>query len=304
MNYLMPNSIVGSPYQALTPGGGGQDITKGNAFLRLDIKPTNFFPNYTPVTSIPNYTVDWEPSVRDTFGVNRRRLKNLILTPRPNPNVENKFTIDGIEYNMLVINDTICLGAKEIWTINNKSGIAHPFHIHKVFFRVLDIDSLGTPVSLHKYGLNGPKDDVMILPNWKLRFLAVFDDFPTAISPHNCYMYHCHILTHEDSIGGGMMHQFVVTQDANCIPNQSTPPKEMGLFPNPFRSGELFLKGVSGETSTLQIYDLLGQLIRKQELDPFWGNTLIDADGIQPGLYIVKWNNSKGKFAGKLLITQ
>jgi bilirubin oxidase len=240
--------------------------------------------------------------VRDTLGVNRRRFKKLLLSLRSNG--ENQFTIDSIEYNMLTINDTICLGAKEIWTIHNKSGIAHPFHIHKVFFRVLDIDSLGTPISLSKYGLGGPKDDVMILPNWKLRFLTVFDDFPTSISPHNCYMYHCHILTHEDSVGGGMMHQFVVTQDAYCIPNQPTPPQEMGVFPNPFRYGELFLKGVSNETSTVQIYDLLGRLVREQALAPFWGNTVLDVNGIISGLYIIKWNNSRGKFSQKLIIAR
>jgi FtsP/CotA-like multicopper oxidase with cupredoxin domain len=299
MKQLMDSFIVGSLKNA---SGGGSDPTFGKSFLELRVKPVSSFPNYTPVTSIPPFSSEWDISVRDTSQINFRRQKQLNGSPG------SGFTIDNKPYKMEVINDTICLGAKEIWTITNLSGVAHPFHIHKVFFRVLDIVDItktgpASVVSLQKYGLNGPKDDVMILPNWKLRFLAKFDDFPTAISPHNCYMYHCHILTHEDTVGGAMMHQFVVTDDSRCFRDETKPYLEMSLFPNP-TSGELFLKGISLETSTVQIFNQLGQLLRRQELDPFVGNTLINVDGIRSGLYFVKWNNSKGKFAQKLIISR
>jgi blue copper oxidase len=308
MKNLLDSSIVGSPYPPPTPGGGGQDATKGGAFLQLRLKAPSFFPNYTPVTSIPQYKTYWAPEVSDTLGVNRRREKKLILTTVSVPNgnggttTENLFTIDNTDYKMEVINDTVCVGAKEIWTINNLSPIAHPFHIHKVFFRVLDIkDKNGNFVDLHKYGLIGPKDDVMVLPGWKLRFITKFDDYPSPINPHLCYMYHCHILTHEDAVGGGMMHQFVVTEDTRCILPQLAAPAEMTLFPNP-TSGELFLGGFSFQPSTVQIFNLLGQLIRKEVLAPFVGSTLINVDGINAGLYFVRWNNTKGQFAQKLTI--
>ena len=290
MNALMGKEIVG--------GLTGNDPTSGKALLRLDIKSPNAFASYTPVTVIPPYKTAWDPAVSDTFGINRRREKKLF------GNGGGKgYTIDSLTYKMEVINDTICLGAKEIWTINNKSNVAHPFHIHKVFFRVLDIDSLGTPISLQKYGLNGPKDDAMVLPNWKLRFITKFDDYPTHIQAHHSYMYHCHILTHEDTVGGGMMHQFVVTDDGGCFRDETKPYPEMSLFPNP-TSGELFIKGMSLEPSTVQIFDQLGRLLRRQELDPFVGNTTLNVDGIRSGLYFVRWNNSKGKFAQKLIISR
>jgi hypothetical protein len=309
MKNSLDSTIVGSPYPPPTPNGGGQDATKGGAFLQLRLKPPSFFPNYTPVTSFPTYQTYWEPEVSDTLGINRRREKKLILTTVTVPNgnggttTENLFTIDYTDYKMEVINDTVCLGAKEIWTINNLSPIAHPFHIHKVFFRVLDIkDKNGNFVDLHKYGLTGPKDDVMVLPGWKLRFLTKFDDYPSPINPHMCYMYHCHILTHEDAVGGGMMHQFVVTEDPRCFPPvQYANRPEMLLFPNP-ASGELFIGGFSNESSTVQIFDELGRLVSEQKLSPFWGNTSINIEGIRSGLYFVRWNNSKGKFSQKLTI--
>ena len=309
MRTLMDSSLIGSQYPPPAAMGGGSngafgDTTNGKAFLKIRILPTNSFPNYTPVTSIPAYTSDWPPEVRDTFGINRRRVKNLILTKVTTPaGTKNQFTIDYTDYKMHVINDTICLGAKEIWTINNLTPVAHPFHIHKVFVRVLDVkDAKGNPVSLEKYGFNGPKDDMWVLPGWSLRFLTVFDDYPTEIAHDSCYMYHCHILTHEDAVGGGMMHQFVVTKDPRCFPPvQYANRPVMRLFPNP-ASGELFIGGVSDESSTVQIFDEIGRLVMEQKLNPFWGNTNINIEGILSGFYLVRWNNSKGSFVNKVQI--
>lgn len=296
MKQVMSTSVVGSP-QGAGGGGGGKDSTSGNAFLQLRIRPAAAFPGYTPVTNIPTYKSEWEPEVRDTFGISFRREKKLLFLGGG-----QGFTIDGTPYEMMVINDTICLGAKEVWTINNQSPVAHPFHIHKIFFRVLDIrDSMNNLVDLRKYGLNGPKDDAMVLPGWKLRFMAKFDDFPSPINPHECYMYHCHILTHEDAVGGGMMHQFVVTDNAYCFRDPSKPVMELALYPNP-TSGEVFLRGVSSKNSTVRIFDRIGRLMREQQLEPFVGGTPLNIEGLISGVYLVNWINSKGTFTGKLVI--
>lgn len=53
----------------------------------------------------------------------------------------------------------------------------------------------------HETGL---KDTVLVNPNETVRLLMVFRDYSDG---HNPYMYHCHILEHEDQ---GMMGQFVV----------------------------------------------------------------------------------------------
>lgn len=299
MKHLMPASIVGSPLPAPNGGPGNKpDSTGGKSFLKLLIKPVSNFPNYTPVTNFTSFTTNWGSALSDTLGVNRRREKQLIA------NASGGFSIDNTTFVMDRINDTICVGDKEIWTIKNISKIAHPFHIHKVFFRVLDIvDSLGNNVDPALYGYNGRKDDVMVLAGWTLRFLTKFDLYPTHIEPHDCYMYHCHILTHEDAVGGGMMHQFVVTDDAGCSPQKLTLVNELVLFPNP-TSGELFLRGPSSLPSTIEIFDLMGRLISKQNLLSFINNATINIEGIPPGMYIVRWKNSKETLSGKVIISR
>jgi FtsP/CotA-like multicopper oxidase with cupredoxin domain len=91
------------------------------------------------------------------------------------------------------------LGSVEIWEIQNRTTLAHPFHIHDVQFRVLDRD--GAPPQPHEQGL---KDTVLIDTGSRVRVIAEFADFA---DPDHPYMYHCHILEHEDA---GMMGQFVV----------------------------------------------------------------------------------------------
>ncbi len=77
--------------------------------------------------------------------------------------------------------------------------MAHPFHIHNTQFRLLDRD--GRPVQPHE---NGLKDTVLVHPGESVRILIRFDHYSDPDLP---YMYHCHILEHEDA---GMMGQFTV----------------------------------------------------------------------------------------------
>jgi bilirubin oxidase len=299
---FMPNFIVGSPY-APPPlpgggGGGGKDPTSGNAFLELRIVADPV--GYTPVDHFTTFASPWVPSLRDTIGVTRHRTKELIKMP----GAGGGFTIDGTSYDMMTINDTVCVGAKEIWTIHNISGVAHPFHIHKIFFRILDItDSIGTRLNLDSLGLNGPKDDILVHPYWKVRFMAVFDDYPSPVDYMLTYMYHCHILTHEDSEGGGMMHQFVVTDEGSCNIgiDEENESNEVVLFPNPARD-ELRLKGKSLNPVVVRIINLQGQMLREQTLPAFSGIVPIDIKGLSRGLFIVQWNSVEGMITKKVII--
>ncbi len=97
------------------------------------------------------------------------------------------------------IDETIRLGDTEIWTINNKADMAHPFHIHDIQFLILDRNGQKPPP-----GETGWKDTVLVFPDESVRIITRFEDFADINAP---YMYHCHILEHEDA---GMMGQFVV----------------------------------------------------------------------------------------------
>ena len=109
-------------------------------------------------------------------------------------------TINGRSMDMERVDERVPLGATEIWAIRNATPIPHPFHIHDIQFRILDRD--GEPAAPHERGL---KDTVLIDPGETVRVITQFTDFADANHP---YMYHCHILEHEDE---GMMGQFVVT---------------------------------------------------------------------------------------------
>ncbi len=87
----------------------------------------------------------------------------------------------------------------EIWEIWNPSPRPHPFHVHGTGFKVLSRDGK-TPL-INETGL---KDTVLVYSREKVEILVVFRHLAPAERP---YMYHCHILEHEDA---GMMGQFVV----------------------------------------------------------------------------------------------
>jgi bilirubin oxidase len=81
------------------------------------------------------------------------------------------------------------LGATEIWQIENVVGMDHPFHLHGFRFQVLDRN--GVPEPYRSW-----KDVVNVRKHESVRIIVRYDDFP------GLWMYHCHILDHEDH---GMM---------------------------------------------------------------------------------------------------
>jgi FtsP/CotA-like multicopper oxidase with cupredoxin domain len=109
------------------------------------------------------------------------------------------FGINGKSMDMNRIDARVPLGDVEIWDIFNESPMAHPFHIHDTQFRILDRGS--KPPHANELGL---KDTVLINSGERVRIITQFENYADAESP---YMFHCHILEHEDA---GMMGQFVV----------------------------------------------------------------------------------------------
>ncbi|MFI5495835.1 multicopper oxidase family protein [Actinoplanes sp. NPDC051859] len=115
------------------------------------------------------------------------------------------FSLSGSEINnkdmdMTRIDEVVPAGALEIWELDNTT-FAHNFHIHEVAFRVLDVD--GVPPPAYQAG---PKDTVFVPKEAKVRLAVQFGHFTDPLSP---YMFHCHILRHEDK---GMMGQFVIVE--------------------------------------------------------------------------------------------
>ena len=110
-----------------------------------------------------------------------------------------KMTINGQTMDMGRIDQTVQLNDTEIWEISNPSPMVHPFHIHDIQFQILTRNGQPPPENER-----GWKDTVLVKQDETVRFIAHFGDFADPDIP---YMYHCHILEHED---GGMMGQFLV----------------------------------------------------------------------------------------------
>ena len=77
------------------------------------------------------------------------------------------------------------LNTTEIWQIENVVGMDHPFHLHGFQFQVLDRNGVPEPYLSWKDSVNVPKHS-------KVRIVVRFEHFPGK------WMYHCHILDHED----------------------------------------------------------------------------------------------------------
>jgi FtsP/CotA-like multicopper oxidase with cupredoxin domain len=110
-------------------------------------------------------------------------------------------TINGKRMDMTRVDAAVTLGSTEVWSISNSMAQPHSFHVHGLQFQVLTVDAEPPPPEL-----SGWKDTVFVPPGAQIRIIMRFDDYADASVP---YMFHCHMLTHEDD---GMMGQFVVVR--------------------------------------------------------------------------------------------
>ncbi|MGB3525322.1 MAG: multicopper oxidase domain-containing protein [Flavobacteriales bacterium] len=172
-------------------------------------------PTSEPVTTLPTSLVSVTP-IPETQAT-RTRVKTITGNGMVSMGM---FLINGQEFNMDVVNDTVALGSTEIWTFVNNSNMAHPMHIHGVSFYVIDRN--GVPVAPEEAGA---KDVVLVERSETVRTIMRFDH-PTNGYP---YMYHCHNLMHEDHM---MMLQFNVTDMTTSIPEAGISTK-VHVFPNP-----------------------------------------------------------------------
>lgn len=108
-------------------------------------------------------------------------------------------TINGKAFNMERIDEEVNLNETETWIIRNIGGMmqtdGHPFHVHGTQFQVITRNGRTPPLQEQ-----GFKDTV---------FVAVGEEVVIRVrfTHPGVFMYHCHILEHEDN---GMMGQFSV----------------------------------------------------------------------------------------------
>jgi len=165
----------------------------------MRFEPTSAKPR---VTELPPRLIELEP-VTPSAAVQRRQfvLNSGLCGARPEAGVHadmpNLIGINGRPFDINRIDVETKLGTSEIWEIVSV-GMAHPFHLHGALFRVLSIE--GNPAPPH---LAGWKDTLLVED--KAEILVTFNRPATRDRP---FMYHCHILEHEDA---GLMGQYICT---------------------------------------------------------------------------------------------
>jgi FtsP/CotA-like multicopper oxidase with cupredoxin domain len=124
--------------------------------------------------------------------------------------LDNGSAINGRPMDMGRIDHFVTVGTTEVWEVTNGSGNAHNFHVHDVRFKVVGYAGAPRPPTL-----DGWKDTVFVPPGVTVRLHVPFRDYTDPTLP---YMFHCHLLQHEDN---GMMGQFVVVRPGQT---PSSPP--------------------------------------------------------------------------------
>jgi len=143
-----------------------------------------------------------EPAPASPASAVRRRqfiLNSGLCASRPQASAHKDMIaligINGKPYDIDRIDVETELGTTEVWEIVS-IGMAHPFHVHGALFRILSIEGALPPPHLA-----GWKDVVLVED--KAELLVAFNRPATREHP---FMYHCHILEHEEA---GLMGQYV-----------------------------------------------------------------------------------------------
>jgi FtsP/CotA-like multicopper oxidase with cupredoxin domain len=164
-----------------------QEFNYGKTFLNININQSANI-----VTTLPN-TLNSLTRFNPLDAVNTRRF---VLGGK-----RGVLTINSVAMDMAVINERVPLNQIEIWEIQNDMGMDHNFHIHATHFMLLERNGSSANILANEKGY---KDVALVPANGSIKIILKMIDYSNASMP---YMYHCHILEHEDA---GMMGQFVV----------------------------------------------------------------------------------------------
>jgi bilirubin oxidase len=293
----LASGIIGA--SSVGMGGGLPDYANNKLngadfnILKIDVMT----PTANAITSVPSSLIINNPLPTSSANVTR------VLTFTSNGgmmSVVGPFVINGTPFSMEKINYTIPLNNTEIWELRNQTLIAHPFHIHDVQFYLLDRNGRQVPSNER-----GRKDVVLVEPMETVRFITKFEDFSNPTVP---YMYHCHLLTHEDD---GMMGQFLVTNPTDVKEEKPSLPNSFSLYqnyPNPFNpSTTIEYQVPTSSFISLKIYDILGAsittLVNKEQKA---GKYKVKFDGanLSSGIYFYKLQSVNLVEIKKMLLTK
>ncbi len=293
MFYLMSyaselnSGIQGGPTMPMPPGSPPMDSPlNGIDFNIMKINVVTQTAN--PITTIPTIlttNVSYLQSQASVTRTVRFTADSLMVMDGP-------FYFNDSTFNMMRIDYEIPLNSIEIWKLVNETMVAHPFHIHDVQFFIIDRNgNLPDPEE------SGRKDVVLVPPGDSLLFITKFEDFADTIIP---FMYHCHILMHEDD---GMMGQFIVRPSAIAgIKNITLNNISVNIYPNP--AHQILNVDMSGinkpEGLELKIIDVLGKVVYSSSLTQI--SNAISISQFSSGIYTVEISQNQKSIHQKIII--
>jgi FtsP/CotA-like multicopper oxidase with cupredoxin domain len=157
------------------------------------------------VTALPKKLIDVPPLDQSMVAFRRQFLLNDMMMGagmmmggpgfgRGNRRSGPVMAINGQAFDMERIDVTAKRGTMELWEIGSQM-MAHPFHVHGTQFQILTLNGRTPP--LH---MRGWKDTVLVS-----REAQILVPLSQPASRERPFMFHCHILEHEDA---GMMGQY------------------------------------------------------------------------------------------------
>ncbi len=276
----------GSQLPAGYPGGppdamgmmvlGPLDNTDFNLLQLNVIAPTS-----DPVSTIPatlSLNVPYSVVGADNFTVAFTGVPMMSMT---------NFAMNGVQFDENVINMTTTQNTIMKWTLSNQSMMPHPFHIHGNHFFVLAVNGATPPLNMQ-----GRKDVAVVSPmGGSLVLITQYNDFNDPMMP---YMFHCHILSHEDN---GMMGQFIVNPPTSSVAENDLN-NDSRIFPNPVVENlNLFLRSENSTIHQITIRNEIGQTIFQTKSSE--NNLTIPAVDFGAGLYFIEVIDEKGNVTTK-----
>jgi FtsP/CotA-like multicopper oxidase with cupredoxin domain len=117
-----------------------------------------------------------------------------------------KWMLNGRQYepDAVAEDEKVMAGVNLAWEFTNLSPIPHPMHIHNIHFQV--VERSGSPMASYAtvnqgFVESGWKDTVLVWPGERVKIAMNFGPMT------GMYMYHCHILEHEQM---GMMRNLMI----------------------------------------------------------------------------------------------
>ncbi|KYJ85945.1 multicopper oxidase family protein [Sulfurovum riftiae] len=149
---------------------------------------------YTTLPERAEIHTRWNPQNADNIG-NERQF-NMTMQMDGMGGMAT-FVINGKSFDPNRVDEYLAANSMEIWNITNNSPMAHPFHAHAIQWQIISRN--GVPASGTDLGW---KDTFLVKAHESVKIIGKFEPVN-----HGDYMYHCHILEHEDA---GMMGYFRV----------------------------------------------------------------------------------------------